>query len=117
MEQVMEKLRKILELSKSGIAGEAENARRQLAMLCKKYGIDPEALTDDVKRGREIPYKGADERKIIAQICFVFGGVNEVRFNDERIYIEATDLQYANIEAALSVTTSSEAAARPMPTN
>jgi hypothetical protein len=46
-ESIKNKLKKLLALSERGVHGEADNARRLLEKLCKKYEVSIEELLDE----------------------------------------------------------------------
>lgn len=71
METILEKLRKIDVLARSGVAGEKDTAQRLLVALCQKHGITPEQLTEEKKRWFTYKFKGALEKKLLNQ-CVAF---------------------------------------------
>lgn len=68
METILDKLRKIDELARSGIGGERENARRMLAALCAKHKISPESLTSPERSDIAFSVRSDVDKKLLFQV-------------------------------------------------
>jgi hypothetical protein len=99
-ESICEKLRKLKRLADQGYKGEAENARRLIASICRQYGIRPEDVFDAEKRraytirvGANPDYKNLYFR-CLSNVCdttnmrYICRGSNSVE-------IELTAMEYA----------------------
>lgn len=65
-----ERLRKLLELARRGVGGEAENAARFLAKLLKKHGLIVEDLDDAHTKPSpcSFKFKGSEEEALVLMI-------------------------------------------------
>lgn len=109
MERITDKLRKLLALAERGCGGEAVNARRLLEAQLKRYGLTLEDLLTEEKRTRAFKYRSTEELRLIVQVLIsVLGSrheaVNTSTYNSSKrqIYIELTDLQFAEISDMLN---------------
>lgn len=65
----IEKIKKILELSKRGVGGEKITAERLLDKLLLKHGINLSDLDDSKKLDVTFSFKNEFEKKLACQIC------------------------------------------------
>lgn len=101
---VLEKLRKIASLAERGYKGEAENARRALDSMLKKYGITFESLLQEERKPREFRCSNRHEFRLFLNVLVHhFGSKSEVftsgQYNKSarKIIIMLTDLEYADL--------------------
>ena len=104
MERITDKLRKLLAFAERGCGGEAENARRLLEAQLSKYGLTLEDLYENKTSRRIFKYRNKEERQIIVQVFLsVLGSKSEAfkvstyNASKKTIYIDLTDLKYAEI--------------------
>jgi len=100
-ERIIEKLRKILELSRMGIAGEKETAKLALERLLDKYGLEVEDLDALDKRRYDFPFVSKYERHLFVQIYAMVCNATQFAGGQYRrkkcLVVELTPLQYAEI--------------------
>lgn len=100
-----ERIRKIAALAKDGVGGEADNARRLLEDLCKRYGVSIDEILDtETKKtyrfsiGREKIYK-----QLFAHCASFVTGKSEIRIwrikRTGVLEIELTGYQYAELSS------------------
>lgn len=65
-----ELLKKLKALAERGEAGERDTARRKLAELMDKYGVDEADLSDEALLDMEFKYRDEAERKILNQVFY-----------------------------------------------
>lgn len=104
MERITDKLKKLLALAERGCGGEAENARRLLEEHLRKYGMTLEDICENNISRRTFKYRNKEERTIIIQVFLSVLGSKSEAFNGstysaskKTIYIDLTDLEYAEI--------------------
>lgn len=83
-EGIRPKLIKILALAESGIAGERDEARRRLELLCRKYGVDPESLVSDERHAVRFPIPDARSWEIFKQCYFFVFQKKEIAYRKPR---------------------------------
>lgn len=104
----IERMKKILELARRGVGGEAKTAEAMLQTLLKKYNMTREDLEGEApaKRFVTLTYRGPHERRLLIQIVGFVTGVSSVRFNEHRVKseltFEVTALEYAEIDTRFS---------------
>jgi hypothetical protein len=64
-------MNKLLELSKRGVGGEADNAKMLLEKLMAKYNLTYEDLEKNEIKTQEVSYKTWYEEKLIYQVMYM----------------------------------------------
>lgn len=69
-EKTIERMRKLLELARRGVGGEAANAERFLSKMLAKHGMTLSDITDSDQERGEVSFKwrSQEERKLLLQI-------------------------------------------------
>ncbi len=100
-ESVRAKLVKILALAESGVAGERDEARRLLELLCRKYRVDPETLVSNKKSDVRFPIPDARSWELFKQCYFFVFQKTEIRYNKPRkaCVLELTDAEAIDLRA------------------
>ena len=78
---ILLKIRKLQELARRGVGGEAQNAQRVLEALCEKYGLALEDLDQDEKKTYTFPLR-ASVRPLFAN-CFTHMFGASTRFTED----------------------------------
>lgn len=79
METLIEKLRKIEALARSGVDGERENAQKLLDDLCRKHGVTPEELAAEQTKPHFFTVKNANEVALLRQCAIHVCGTSRVQ--------------------------------------
>jgi len=92
MTEKIEKLQKIKELAKRGVAGERQAARRLLAALQNKYGITDSELDAQQVEWYGFTYKTKYEKQLLNQV--LFQAINKhsltIKRHKTTLYVETT---------------------------
>ena len=72
----IELIKKLMALAERGVGGEKETAKKKMAELMAKYGVNDADLSDDVLVEREYKYHDRYERQLLKQI---FAKINHER--------------------------------------
>lgn len=112
MNEINEKLGKIVALAKNGIGGEKENALRIVKALCKKHHLDFDQVMDTSDQVREytLKYKTKEEDRLLTHIIIRYAydgdqdagpiGTNEYR---KVLFFKSTYEKYIEVLNAASV--------------
>lgn len=100
-EGVRARLQKILRLAQSGIAGEQENAKAMLAVLCAQYGVSPETLLSSEKRYYKFGISTIRDWELFKQCYFHLFQQTELNYRDafKAVYIELTEVDMIDLRA------------------
>ena len=108
-ELIIEKLRKVAALARSGVGGERENARRMLEEICAKHGLTLEQIESPEVKECRFAYRNDFERKLIYQIAAHVCGRDLVAYNYRRrgrkvkvIGVDLTAMQAADVETCFA---------------
>ncbi len=102
-DQIREKLKKILELSKRGIDGEKDNAQRILDEMVKKYDTSLDELNSEVCKECYFPYKNNPEKELILYILRSISDKEFRSYTDKTLGMELTVSE--NIQAEIMTVT------------
>lgn len=93
-------IKKLQALADQGVGGEQETAKRKLAELMTKYGIDD--LSGEWKELREFTYRSKYEKRLLNQIFYKYGFNSYTKKwgkgSRSTILIDCTDAQYLQIQ-------------------
>lgn len=96
----MRMARKLHELSKRGVGGEAANATKMLALLLRKTGLTLEDIGDDVRQEHCWRFKGQEHKRFISQvISSVVRDADQYRWKGKpnSLCAELTASEYAEV--------------------
>lgn len=68
MERLIDKLRKIEALARTGTGGERENAQRMLVELCQKHDVTLEQIIQSEKKWYDFPVRDAIDEMLLTQV-------------------------------------------------
>lgn len=100
MELLIDKLRKIEALARSGIGGEKETAQRMLDALCKKYGITLDQIISVEKKPYRFTFKDKLDVMLLSHVVMSVCQTHKI-MNWKRgraMYFELTKAQAIDVE-------------------
>lgn len=102
MELLIDKLKKIESLARSGIGGEKETAQRMLDALCKRHGITLDQVISPEKKIYRFPYRDELDltllRQVVMYVCQTCKIAN--RKSGRAMFFELTKAQAVDVEDA-----------------
>jgi hypothetical protein len=104
-------MNKLLELSKRGVGGEADNAKMLLEKLMAKYNLTYEDLEKNEIKTQEVSYKTWYEEKLIYQVMYMMFPLEPVytysnqryKRNRNKCILKLTDSQFIEFQYAFSI--------------
>lgn len=102
MQDIKEKLRKLLSLAERGIGGEKLNAETKLNALLKKHNLTLSDISDEIKEPFWFKYKGEFEKKLLSQVFISVAGrgvrVGTNRHQRSKLGAELTKCQSLEVD-------------------